>query len=371
MYRSARWILTVAAAVVCAGARSLAAAPAPAISPADAQFFESKVRPVLVERCYACHSAGAKKVKGGLRLDDREAVLRGGDSGPAVVPGDADKSLLVKAVRHVDPLLQMPEQKLPQREIDVLVEWVRRGAPDPRESVPGRPAPEPAAATDASKRWWSFQPVRDAKPPAVANAGWTRNDVDRFVLAKLEARGLKPPGRADKRTLIRRATFDLTGLPPTPEEVDAFLADESPGAFATVVDRLLASPAYGERWGRHWLDVVRYADTSGCNGDFPVPDAWRYRNYVIDAFNKDKPIDRFLTEQLAGDLLPADSDAQRFEQVVATGYLPISRRFSSVAEEFHLTLDDTIDNFGKAVLGLTVSCAHCHDHKFDPIPAAD
>ena len=225
--------------------------------------------------------------------------------------------------------------------------------------------------TDAARRWWSFQPVQDHAPPPVSDEGWPYGDIDRFILAALEAQGMKPPPLADKRTLIRRATFDLTGLPPTPPEIDAFLADDSPDAFAKVVDRLLASPHYGERWGRHWLDVVRYADTSGCNGDFPVPEAYRYRNYVIDSFNKDKPYDQFLREQIAGDLLPAESDEQRYEQIVATGYLPISRRFSSVAEEFHLTVEDTIDNLGKAVLGLTVSCARCHDHKFDPIPATD
>src|SRR5688500_168962 len=213
----------------------------------------------------------------------------------------------------------------------------------------------PALADEAAaRRWWSFQPVAEHTPPKVADDAWARGEIDRFILAKLEAEGMTPPPPADKRTLIRRATFDLTGLPPTPAEVNAFLADESPDAFAKVVERLLASKQYGERWGRHWLDVVRYADTSGCNGDFPVPDAWRYRNYVIDAFNKDKPYDQFLREQIAGDLLPVPSevegparDEQRFEQTVATGYLPISRRFSSVAEEFHLTLEDTIDNLGK------------------------
>jgi hypothetical protein len=228
---------------------------------------------------------------------------------------------------------------------------------------------EPAA--DAARRWWAFQPVGEHQPPTVNDTSWPRAEIDRFVLAKLESQGMKPAPAADKRTLVRRATFDLTGLPPTPEEVDAFLADGSPDAFAKVVERLLASPAYGERWGRHWLDVVRYADTSGCNGDFPVPDAWRYRNYVIDSFNRDKPYDQFLREQIAGDLIPSASEEQRCEQIVATGYLPISRRFSSLGEEFHLTLEDTIDNVGKAFLGLTVSCARCHDHKFDPIPQAD
>jgi hypothetical protein len=219
--------------------------------------------------------------------------------------------------------------------------------------------------------WWAFQPVGEHRPPTVADEAWARAEVDRFILAKLESQGMKPPPEAEKRVLIRRATFDLTGLPPTPEEVEAFLADQSPDAFSKLVDRLLASRAYGERWGRHWLDVVRYADTSGCNGDFPAPEAWRYRNYVIDSFNADKPYDQFLREQIAGDLLPAESEEKRYGQIVATGYLPISRRFSSVAEEFHLTIEDTIDNLGKAVLGLTVSCARCHDHKFDPIPQTD
>jgi hypothetical protein len=228
-----------------------------------------------------------------------------------------------------------------------------------------------AAPANPASGWWSFQPVRDQTPPSVSDASWPKNDVDRFILAKLESEHLSPPPTADKRILIRRATFDLTGLPPTPQEIGAFLADESENAFAKAVDRLLASPQHGERWGRHWLDVVRYADTSGCNSDFPIPQAYRYRNYVIDAFNKDKPYDQFLREQLAGDLLPAKTDEQRFEQIVATGYLPISRRFSSLNEEFHLTIDDTIDNVGRGMLGLTLACSRCHDHKFDPIPQSD
>ena len=248
------------------------------------------------------------------------------------------------------------------------------GAPSGAEGAavkPARAVDRTDPASEAAKGWWSFRPVAEQRPPKVSDESSPRGDIDRFILAKLDAQGMKPPPPADKRTLIRRATFDLTGLPPTPQEVDAFLADDSADAFARVVDRLLATPQYGERWGRHWLDVVRYADTSGCNGDFPAPEAWRYRNYVIGSFNKDKPYNQFLREQLAGDLLPAKSEEQRFEQTIATGYLPISRRFSSVAEEFHLTIEDTIDNLGKAVLGLSVSCSRCHDHKFDPIPQAD
>jgi hypothetical protein len=347
----------------------------------QAQFFEARVRPLLVAKCYECHAASAKKVKGGLLLDTRAGVRKGGESGAVIVAGQPDKSSLIRAVRYGDPELQMPpDAKLSRREIDVLVEWVRQGAPDPRDDAPAvaTTAPDKPAYPEAARKWWSFQPVRPTPPPAVRDASWVKTDVDRFVLAKLEAHGLSPAPSADRRTLIRRVTFDLTGLPPAPPEVDAFLADASPDAYAKVVERLLASRAYGERWGRHWLDVVRYADTSGCNSDFPIPDAWRYRNYVIDSFNADKPYDRFVREQIAGDLLPddpgapaEDADARRYERIIATTYLPLSRRFSSVAEEFHLTLDDTIDNVGKAFLGLTVSCARCHDHKFDPIPQSD
>jgi hypothetical protein len=227
-----------------------------------------------------------------------------------------------------------------------------------------------------AKSFWSFQPVQRPASPKVKDAKWPATEIDRFILAKLEANQLKPAPDADPRTLIRRLTFDLTGLPPTPEEVEALVRECSSignrqSAIGNAADRLLASPHYGERWGRHWLDVVRYADTSGCNSDVPIPDAWRYRNYVIESFNRDKPYDQFLREQLAGDLLPAASEAQRREQIIATGYLPLSRRFSSVAEEFHLTLDDTVDNVGKAFLGLSVSCARCHDHKFDPLLVGD
>ena len=221
------------------------------------------------------------------------------------------------------------------------------------------------------REFWSFQPVRDALIPRVNTPEGMLSPVDAFLQAGYESRHLRPVGPADKRTLIRRATYDLTGLPPTAEEVKAFVADDSPNAFGNVVERLLASPHYGEQWGRHWLDVVRYADTSGCNSDFPVPDAYKYRNYVIDAFNHDKPYDEFIREQIAGDLLPARDDAERREHAVATGYLAISRRFGSQSNEFHLTIADTLDNLGKTVLGLSIGCARCHDHKFDPIPTKD
>jgi uncharacterized protein DUF1553/uncharacterized protein DUF1549/cytochrome c len=340
-------------------------------TPEGADFFEKRIRPVLVDKCYKCHSEQSEKVKGGLFVDSAAGLRKGGESGPAVVPGDVEKSLLIDAVRYHDKDLQMPpKQQLTPEQITDFESWVKMGAPDPRTTA-AAPQSKPAFDFQKAREFWSFQPVKDPSVPKPKDAAWARSPIDAFIRAKQEEKGLRPAGDADKRTLIRRATFDLTGLPPMPEEIDAFLGDNSPNAFEKVIDRLLASPAYGERWGRHWLDVVRYADTSGCNSDFPIPDAWRYRNYVIDAFNRDKPYDQFLREQTAGDLLPHKDDAERREHTIATGYLAISRRFGSQAKEFHLTLDDAIDNLGKAMLGLSVSCARCHDHKFDPIPNRD
>ena len=346
---------------------TLAAAPAFAgDGGGDAEaFFEAKVRPLLADRCFKCH--GEKKQNGGLRLDRRESLLAGGDGGPAVVPGDPEKSLLIRAVRHTHESLKMPpDRRLPDDAVADLAAWVKAGAvwPASRNS----PRPDAAAANH-----WAFRPVRKPSPPAVRDASWPKGDIDRFVLAELEANGLKPAPPADKRTLIRRVTFDLTGLPPTPEEIDAFLKDESPDAFAKVVDRLLASPRYGERWGRHWLDVARYADTAGDNADYPVPEVRRYRDYVIDSFNADKPFDRFVVEQLAGDILAQRGPPERYaERVVATGFLALARRYATAPYEFwHLSLEDAIDTTGQAFLGLTLRCARCHDHKFDPVTRED
>jgi hypothetical protein len=335
--------------------------------------FEKRIRPLLVERCYECHSTQSRKAKGGLLLDSKPAMLKGGDSGPAVVPGNIEKSLLIKAVRYHDPDIQMPpKQPLTEAQIADFERWVRIGAPDPRMAPTAAAAASPAAYDFVkAKQFWSFVPVANPPIPKVKSTDWSANPVDAFVQAQREAKGLRPVEQADRRTLIRRATFDLTGLPPTPAEIEAFLADRSPDAFAKVVDRLLASPAYGERWGRHWLDVVRYADTSGCNADFPIPQMAWYRDYVIASFNTDKPYDQFLKEQIAGDLMPAKDEADRRQKVIATGYLANSRRFGSRGAEFHLTYEDMIDNLGKSMLGLSVSCARCHDHKFDPIPTAD
>jgi hypothetical protein len=341
-------------------------------STANLEFFEKRIRPLLVTHCYECHSATAKSVEGNLLLDSAPGTLLGGDRGPAVVPGDLPQSLLIRAVRYADDELQMPPAgQLSPQEIADLEEWVRRGAPDPRSE---------ATKTTASKidwakarQHWAYQPIQRPPLPAVNDAAWPGNEIDYFLLARLEQEGLRPVADADKRTLIRRVTFDLTGLPPAPVDVAAFLADESPDAFAKVVDRLLASPQYGERWGRHWLDLVRYADTAGDNSDYPVPQMYLYRNWVIEALNSDKPYDQFLREQIAGDLLPATNDAERTANIIATGYIALSRRFGSVIDRYpyHLTIEDTIDNLGRTVLGLTINCARCHDHKFDAISQHD
>ncbi|MDY3557828.1 PSD1 and planctomycete cytochrome C domain-containing protein [Gemmata sp. JC673] len=340
-------------------------------SPAAADdAFEKEVRPLLVKHCVGCH--GPEKQKGGLRLDTRTGWETGGDSGPAIRPRKPDESLFIKALHGKDGLSQMPPAgKLPDRDIAALTKWVRDGAADPRT---GGPVKLGGVTLEEARKWWAFQPVRrPAVPNLQAPHPETRNEIDRFVLAKLEAKGLKLAPAADKRTLLRRATYDLTGLPPTPEAVDAFLKDDAPDAFAKVVDRLLASPHYGERWGRHWLDLVRYADTAGENSDHPLPHAWRYRNWVIDAFNRDMPYDEFLREQLAGDLLAAKGPPEKYAaRVVATGYLALARRFDHDSDKFmHLTHEDGIDTLGKAFLGLTLGCARCHDHKYDAVTARD
>jgi hypothetical protein len=346
-------------------------------SPEGIAFFEKNIRPLLVANCYACHSSKLDKPMGGLLLDSRAGMLGGGKSGVAViVPGKPEESLLLGAVRGNKPDLKMPPgKKLTSYEIEQLAQWIQMGAPDPRtEAAPATVAP--AIDWEKARQHWSFRPVQDPKPPKISTPEWS-SPIDAFVKAKLDAQGLIPQPRASKVALIRRATYDLTGLPPTPDDIDAFLKDTSPKAFEKVVDRLLASQQYGERWGRHWLDVVRYSDTSGDNSDFPVPSMFRYRNWVIAAFNKDQPYDQFLRDQIAGDIVAArDGLAEKNkeawqEKIIATGYLANSRRFGSRIQEFHLTIDDTIDNLGKGVLGITVACARCHDHKFDPVPNSD
>ena len=353
-------------------APDLARAAAP--SAEGIEFFEKHIRPLLADRCYQCHSTRAEKIKGGLLLDSRAGVLKGGKDGLVLVPGDPEKSKLVEAIRYENPDLQMPpKHQLSREEVAAFEQWVKMGAPDPRDQpLPASPATQPTPFDYArEKQFWSFQPVKDVAVPDVKDATGLVSPVDYSLQANYESHRLHPVGPAEKRVLIRRATYDLTGLPPTPDEVDAFLADESANAFEKVVDRLLASPRYGEQWGRHWLDVVRYADTAGDNADFPVPQLYKYRNYVIDAFNNDKPYDEFLREQIAGDLLPVKGEAEKHEHIIATGYIALSRRFGSRNNEFWLTIQDTIDNVGKSMLGLSLGCARCHDHKFDPVPTSD
>jgi mono/diheme cytochrome c family protein len=341
---------------------------------AGVEFFEKRIRPLLVQHCYSCHSSQAKKVKGELRLDSRTALLKGGTSGPLLHPGKPAESLLIKAVRYNTDIRMPPKGRLSSSEIADLETWVKMGAPDPREDISQEATKKPAKSIDLdeAKKFWSFRPLQVLAPPIVK--GPIFNVIDQFLLTKQEAKGLKPVDLANKRTLLRRVTFDLTGLPPTPEEIEAFLKDTRPDAFGRVVDRLLASSAYGERWGRHWLDVVRYADTAGDNSDFPVPQMYRYRNWVIDAFNHDMPYDQFVHEQIAGDLMSASSQPDRKNKIIATGYLANSRRHGSYEDArypWHLTIEDTLDNLGKTFLGLTLGCARCHDHKFDPLTAED
>jgi hypothetical protein len=352
---------------------ALRAAEPPQFSPEALEFFEKNIRPVLADRCYECHSASSQKIRGAFLLDSREGLLKGGETGtPAIVPGQPEQSLLIKAIRYTDKYLQMPpKERLTREQVSDFEKWIQLGAPDPRTRTEPVLIPSDEINFEAAKKFWSFQPISKPALPEVKNPSWPGSPIDHFILAKLEEKGLAPAPPTDKRTLIRRATFDLIGLPPAPEEIEAFLADDSPGAFEKVIDRLLASPHYGERWGRHWLDLVRYADTSGCNSDFPIPSAYKYRDYVIDSFNRDKPYDQFVREQIAGDLMPAETEEERYERIIATGYLATSRRFGSRNNENHLTLEDTIDNLGKAVLGLSVSCARCHDHKYDPVSMRD
>jgi hypothetical protein len=345
------------------------------LSREESDFFEKEIRPLLEERCLECHSQKSGKTKGGLSLASREGLLRGGESGPAAVPGDPEKSRIIIAVRRHDTDLQMPPKNpLTAPQVATLTEWVRRGLPDPRSQTASKESPSIKTAgmtMEEGRAFWSFKPVVRPVPPEVRRKDWVQTPVDTFILARLEQENLPPAGRADKRTLLRRVTFDLTGLPPTLQEVEAFEADPSPDAFAKVVERLLQSPAYGERWGRHWLDVVRYADTCGNASDYPVPQAHLYRNWVLDAVGADMPFDRFLREQIAGDLLPSEDRDTQYKRVIATGYLAMARRFAGKAGAKHLTIEDTIDNLSRAVLGVSLACARCHNHKFDPFTVED
>ena len=370
MIRAAPFLLAWLAAVgTVAGASE--------IDPADLEFFESKIRPVLVERCYQCHGGDPAKIRGGLILLDAEGVRAGGDSGAVIVPGSPEDSLMIEAL-HYEGLTQMPpDGKLPAHVIADFEQWIRRGAPDPRTGGEQTVVAARTAETfdyGPGREHWAFRRVEDPALPDVENEAWVSHALDRFILARLEERGLAPVAPADKRTLLRRATFDLIGLAPSEAEIEDFLADSSPDAFAKVIGRLLASPHYGERWGRHWLDIARYADSNGLDENIAFPNAFRYRDYVVDSLNRDKPFNRFVREQIAGDLMAAETDAQRFEQITATGFLMLGPKVLAEQDVDKMLIDivdEQVNTVGRAFLALPVGCARCHDHKFDPIPTAD
>jgi cytochrome c553 len=362
----ARPLGLIAGALVAFGilANSATDRAAAAAEPASPEFFETQIRPVLAANCFECH--GPKKQESDVRLDSREGMLIGNSDGPVIVPGDAEKSRLVKAVRRKGEIKMPPEKAIPEAAVEALAVWIKAGAPWPEQKVPASSPSTAESITASAKRHWAFQPVREPAPPAVQNSAWVKSPVDAFVLARLEAAQIKPAPAADRRTLIRRATFDLIGLPPTPAEVEDFERDGSPEAFARVVDRLLASPRYGERWGRYWLDIARYADTKGYvfMEDRKYPFAYVYRDWVIQALNNDLPYDKFLIDQIAADRLPAHDDGS----LAAMGFLTVGRRFLNNRPDI---IDDRLDVISRGMMGLTVTCARCHNHKFDPIPTED
>ncbi len=339
------------------------------------EFFEQRIRPVLIARCYKCHSETSKEVQGGFRLDDRQAIRTGGDSGPGVVPGKTDEGYLLETLEYTGELYDMPpDGKLPEKVIADFRRWVKMGAPDPREPKATSTATTLATSAASPDDLWVLQPLLRPEVPVIKNKEWIRGDIDNFVMAKLERLKLTPVSPADRYTLLRRVTFDLTGLPPTANEIESFVKDSEDDAFEKVVDRLLASPAFGDRWARHWLDLTCFADLADDQGNVLIQGAWRYRDYVIDSLNHDKPFDQFIHEQIAGDLLPHDTAEQQREQIIATGYLAIGpwTLQNYVKEQLHAdVVDHQVDKISRTFLGMSVRCARCHDHKFDPIPTRD
>ncbi len=357
-------LLTAYLVCACSHAPKSVAADDTGTDPKGVEFFERQIAPILKRRCYECHSHESGKAKGGLVLDSRRGWEKGGSEGAAIVPGKPKESLLIDAIRYGSYEMP-PKTKLPKREIELLEKWVAIGAPDPRVSKV--PSIDP-------KRLWALQPIKNHSPAIVDDKRWPRDDLDAFILAGLEKQGLRPADDADRYMLLRRVTFDLTGLPPTVEEIDEFMNDESELAYERVVDRLLKSPGFGDNWGRHWFDLSCYADLADVTGNMLIRDAWRYRDYVIASFNSDKPLDRFVHEQIAGDLLPFDNVPQQREQIIATGYLAIGPWVLQNYIKGQLAadvVDHQIDRIGRTFLGQTISCARCHDHKFDPIPTRD
>ena len=347
------------------------------LPPDQLAFFEKHIRPVLVENCYECHAADSKKVRGGLLLDTKQGSILGGESGhPGITPGDAAASTIYTAMTWQDPDMEMPpKKKLPDEVIANFKKWIEMGAPDPRESTVANPeGGRRQIDMKAGRQHWAFQKPVKKEPPAVRTSAWAQTEIDRFLLASMEAAGLQPVADADRATLIRRIAFDLTGLPPTPDEVKAFLADQSASALESVIDGYLDSPRFGERWGRHWLDVARYAESNGKETNLPYPHAWRYRDYVIAAFNQDKPYDQFVKEQIAGDLLRYDNERDQAEKIIATGFLALGPKGLNDRDrrQFQMDLvDEQIDVLSQSMLGLTLACARCHDHKFDPVTQRD
>jgi hypothetical protein len=364
------WRVAALAVVIvsCAIARAGAAEP----DASQIEFFEKRIRPILVEHCFECHG-GEKKIKGGLRLDSAEGWRKGGDSGPAIVPGKPEESLLLEALRSEGDLKMPPRERLPQTTVAAFEQWIRSGAPAPNSFGSANSTQATTIDIETGRRHWAYRAVINPPVPPVRDTSWPRSGIDRFILSRLETEGLRPASAADRQMLARRVYFDLVGLPPSPEEIDDFLADSSPEAWERLVDQLLDSPHFGERWGRHWLDVVRFAESLTLRG-FILKDAWRYRDYVIEAFNGDLPCDQFLREQIAGDLLPARTLDERRRQLVATTVLMLGNTNLEEQDKAQLEMDlidEQLDVIGRGLLGQTVTCARCHDHKFDPIPTHD
>lgn len=346
---------------------------------AGIEFFEKKIRPVLVEHCFECHSGEPDAESASFVVDTKAGLLQGGDSGKAVVPGNLKQSLLLKAIEHDPDFYAMPpDEKLPAQVIQDFKKWIQMGAPDPRKGGVSKTAQKKGSQRgfdfDKEREFWSFRPLKNPKVPNVQNKNWSTNEIDRFILKRLETSGLSPVSMADRRTLVRRVYFDLTGLPPSTTQIQQFLNDTSPQAYERLIDRLLKLPQYGETWGRHWLDLARYADSNGLDINLTFYNAWRYRDYVIQAFNKDKPYDQFIREQIAGDLLPYENDDELSRNIIATGFLAMGAKMLSERDKEKLRMDvvdEQIDVTGRAFMGMTLGCARCHDHKFDPIPMSD
>lgn len=377
-----RFFAVLLAATVSANAQEMSMTQSDEFSEEQLNFFESKIRPVLVKNCYKCHAKEGDKIKGGLLLDTRDGSIRGGDSGSALTPGNAEESLIYIAMTYEDSSLEMPPKtKLPNHVLADFKKWIDMGAPDPRRSADAdKPAEKYSSTIDIEKgrkEHWAYQVPTKHEVPQTKKADWAKNEIDQFVLASLEKNELAPNSDTDARTFLRRVYYDLIGLPPSIAATEAFVKawDLDPDkATANAVDELLASERFGERWGRHWLDVARYAESSGRESNATFPHAWRYRDYVIDAFNDDKPFDQFVVEQIAGDLLQFETDEQQAEQLVATGFLTIGTKGLNERNprQFRFDMiDEQIDTATKAVLATTVACARCHDHKFDPIPMSD